>query len=200
MRNTIVHSAMAAIVLMASLLASEASAGVESVHHRFVQNQFEDYPVMELKFQKGRWNWINSSKTFMPRVELHFTSTTTVDDARLYVDEGAFALWTRPVGKQTKTYEKIITVSIGKTVLSRQLKRARSVCESFGGPEKTVRDLAVDTTFTATGMDRNGAGDDTLASYQPLVMKVVCHSVGANDDRESFSRSVFRFLVTKARF
>lgn len=200
MKNTFVHSAMAAIVLMASLLASEASAGVGNVHHRFVQSQFEDYPVMELKFQKGRWNWINSSKTFMPRVELHFSSTTVIDQARLVVDRGTFGLWTLPVGFRTKTYEKRVTVRIGKTVLGRQLDRAVSVCNFYGGTQKVVRDLAIDTTFTATVADASRSGFDTTASHQPMLMKVVCHPNVSDAERQSFGRSVFRFLVTKARF
>lgn len=199
MKHLIVHSAMAAVMMTAPFLVAEASAKVKSVKHHFVQSQFEDYPVMEMKYQSGRWNWINSSKTFMPRVKLYFKSTTKVDKAKLYVDKGKFGLWTLPVGYKTKKYEKLITVSIGKTVLGKQLGLAKSVCKSSGGPKKIVKDLAVNTTFYATDTSAAGTSFDTKASSKPMLMKVVCHSKIPNGNTDSAGHSTFKFKVTKTK-
>lgn len=199
MRNLIVHTAMAAMVLTAPFLVTDASAKVKSVKHHFVQNQFQDYPVMEMKYQSGRWNWVNSGKTFMPHVKLYFKSTTKVDKARLYIDKGKFGLWSLPVGYKTKKYEKLLTVSIGKTVLSKQLGLAKSVCKSSGGPKKVVKDLAMNTTFYATDEIGSGGSLDTMASRKPLLMKVVCYSKTPNGNTETSSHSSFKFKVTKTR-
>ncbi|MCR9136543.1 MAG: hypothetical protein NXI27_11145 [Alphaproteobacteria bacterium] len=199
MKNLIVHSAMAAMVMTAPFLVADASAKVKSVKHHFVQSQFEDYPVMELKYQSGRWNWTNSSKTFMPRVKLYFKSSTKVDEAKLYVDKGKFGLWTLPVGYKTKKYEKLITVRIGKTVLGKHLGLAQSVCKSSGGPKKVVKDVAVNTTFYATDVSGAATSYDTKASRKPMLMKVVCHSKVPNGNAASSGHSSFKFKVTKTR-
>lgn len=199
MNFRILHFTMAAMVLSSPFLASETLAKVKSVKHHFVQNQFEDYPVMEMKYQTGRWNWVNKGKTFKPHVKIYFKSTTKVDEAKLYVERGKFGLWSLPAGYRTKNYEKLITVSIGKTVLSKQLGLAQSVCRSSGGPKKVVKDLAVNTTFYASDILGGGASADTKAIRKPMIMKIVCHAKIPNANTESAGHSSFKFKVTKAR-
>ncbi|MCR9139828.1 MAG: hypothetical protein NXI27_27800 [Alphaproteobacteria bacterium] len=193
MSNKIVTTALAALVLSSPLAAVEAMAKIKVVKHHFVQSNFEDYPVMEMKFSGGKWKWINKGKVFKPRVKLYFKSTTKVDFAKLYTKKGGIALWSSAAGYKTKKFEKLVKVSVGAVALSPQLGKARSVCKSSGGAKKVVKDIAVNTIFVAT--DNKTVTHHAKASTKPMLMKVVCQSKLPNGNTNSAGTSKFKFAV-----
>ncbi len=54
MRKSIFNTAIAAMVLSCPLIATQASAKIKEVKYHLVQSKFEDYPVMEMKYQGGK--------------------------------------------------------------------------------------------------------------------------------------------------
>ena len=192
MSKKIVTTALAALVLSSPLAAVEASAKVKVVKHHFVQGGFEDYPVMEMKFSGGKWNWVNKGKIFKPRVKLYFTGSTKLDRAKLYTTKGGARLWQLPQGYKTKKYEKLVTLSVGSNVLSKQFATAQSVCKSAGSTKKVVSDIAVNTKFEIAETTRN---HHVKSSTSPMPMKVVCYPKPPSSN--SAGTPKFNFAVSK---
>ena len=165
-------TAMAAIVLSSPLAATEALAyKVKEMKFHFVEGPYENLPVMEMKFENGAWNWVNQSSKFTARLKVFFRASRK-SGATVKL-KGFGNIWTTPLKYRTKKYEKLDSISIGRSILNRYKSDAVAACERSGGPRKVVRDMPIQATMNVYN-DYAGGGAKDKHGYFPT--KVVCHA------------------------
>lgn len=169
MRNTFLKFAMAAFVLSSPLSATQVSAKVKDIKFHFVQGAYEDYPVYEMKFQNGNWQWTNKGKTFKPRMKLYSKHNNKHATGSYVALEGK-NIWI--VEKLPKKYEKLVSLNIGKSILQKKEAAARGACKNYGGSKKVVKDMGLVGKFTIHAGQQNGGASKSAV----LTTKVVCHA------------------------
>ncbi len=176
MRNTVLKTAVAAIVLASPMITSEASAKIKEMKFHFVQGPHEDYPVMNMKFDGNKWQWTNKGKHFKPRMKVYFKAKKhKVEDAKVTL--AGHGLWALPAGYETKKHEQLVTVGVGKGILGNYQNLATSICKSSGGSKKVVKDIVQNPTFTVGWKQPGGDGHldyKTKSIKSPMLMKIVC--------------------------
>lgn len=174
MRNTILKTTLAALVLSSPLAASEASAKIKDLKFHFVQGPYEDYPVYEMKFQSGKWKWVNKGKSFKPRAKYAFKVTgrasgdwsqVTLHIEGKYIDTSAKL--------KGKNQSALFTTKIGSDILKKKEAAARGACSAYGGSKKVIKDMGITGKLVAAHGGSGGANSST-ARTATLIAKVVC--------------------------
>ena len=176
MTHTTIKTAFAALIaataMSSTISVDEAHAKykVKEMKFHFVQGAYEDTPVLEMKYSSGKWNWVNQSDSFKPRLKVYYKANAKTRGRVLLDNMGV--IWQMPSGYYAKSYEKLITLNVGKTVLASYKNQAAAACDVFGKDKKVVRDFNIGATFdvwrekTAQHKYKNGS----------FPIKVVCHA------------------------
>ncbi|MCY6381799.1 hypothetical protein [Hoeflea prorocentri] len=178
MRNKIFKSALAAIVLVSALGATQASAKIKEVKFHFVKSAYEDYPVYEMKFQNGKWVWANKGRAFKPRMKYRIRQNK--GGIAHHVVDAEFLLEGVLIGSLShikNKSEKLVTLNIGSNVMKGQEKAARAACNAHGGGQKVVRDLGLKGQLSVKHT-HFGKHEQTVKRSSVMTAKVVCHGKG----------------------
>lgn len=169
MRNVLVKSTLAAILLSSPFAVTEAAAKLKEAKFHIVQGAYENLPAMEMKFSGGKWVWSNKSDHFKPRLKVYFKASRQSAAVLNVQDIGK--VWGMPANYYTRKYEKLITLGIGKAQLSGAQNKAVALCDVFGGSKKVVRDMNLPATLVVA--DQYGVGGQRSGSFP---VKVVCQA------------------------
>lgn len=150
MNTTLKHVLAAAILIPAIASSATAQAKIKEVKFHQVMSQFEDVPYMNMEFKNGKWQWTSKSKSFNTRIKVYFKASRKIRAASIHLRDTGHGLWTLPAGYETKKYEKLNTVTVGKSFLSPLQAKAAAVCDVFGGSKKVVRDMNFTMTMSLT--------------------------------------------------
>ncbi|WP_419907815.1 hypothetical protein [Hoeflea sp.] len=171
MRKLVKICLLSVLAAASPFMAPNAVAGIKEVKFHFVRGQFEDYPVMEMKFTNGRWEWINRNQLFKPRMKVFFRVTgNKVSNAKVRLFEGQKIIWQLPAGYKTRKHEELVTLGIGKSILSRYQNLGKSVCNTAGGPKKVVKEVGLNARFKVIW------NTDSRQDVAGMPMRIVCHA------------------------
>ncbi|MEM7069989.1 MAG: hypothetical protein AAF478_14010 [Pseudomonadota bacterium] len=169
MKNLLLKTTMAALVLSSPLAATEASAKLKSIKAHFVQGAYEDYPVFEMKFKNGDWQWVNKNKMFHPRIKLYAKHNNVYDTGARILMEGKEIWRKQKIGKK---FELLLPLNITKITLQHKESAARGACKAYGSTsKKVIKDMGFTAKFQVTTSQKNGYGTKNAI----MTAKVVCH-------------------------
>jgi hypothetical protein len=152
-----------------SLAAAQAEAKVKELGFRVIQDQFAEMPALEMRHDGSKWIWANKGDAYNIKVKIKIDSSVyKIRGGRIHVPQANMDLWAMPAGYETKDYEKVETVNVGKAMLSPFQGDAANLCSVFGGEKKSVRDL--DATAILSVIYIN----ETHSKKGILPIKVVC--------------------------
>lgn len=179
MKNLIAKSVLTAatsLVIGSTLIAAPAAAKIKEVKMHFVTNAFGNPPAMEMKYTGGKWTWINQNKSFQVQVKLKAKSSgARLRYGYLWVarvnGSSKTNIWEWPLNYKTYNYEKLVSRTIGKSILSKNVGSAAALCGTFGGNKKVVRDMYLPAAFQVHDTYQN-----SKAGFNKLNVKVVCHA------------------------
>ncbi|MEM9104914.1 MAG: hypothetical protein AAGC96_04595 [Pseudomonadota bacterium] len=169
MRKLITLCLLSTLAAASPVMVHDAVSGIKEVKFHFVKGQFEDYPVMEMKFRNGRWEWINRNQLFKPRMKLFFRVTgNKVSNAKVRLLENNKILWQLPAGYKTRKHEELVTLGIGKNVLTYYQNLAKSVCNTAGGPKKVVEEVGLNARFKVI------LNTKSMSDVAGMPLRIVC--------------------------
>lgn len=151
MTHTTIKTAFAALIAATALSSTvsvddaHAKYKVKEMKFHIVQGAYENLPALEMKYSSGKWRWANESDNFKPRLKVYFKANAK-SHGRVLLD-GIGVIWDMPAQYFTKKHEELVTLNFGKTVLSKYKNKAAALCDVFGGANKVVRDMNIETTF-----------------------------------------------------
>jgi hypothetical protein len=161
--------AIAALAAASSLVAAESHAKVKELKFHVVQDQFAEMPTLEMRYDGDKWVWANKGDGYNIKVKIKIDSSIyKVRGGVIDVPRANMALWAMPAGLETKDYEKLETVNVGKAMLSPFQGDAANLCSVFGGEKKSVRDLDATAVLSVIEIA------ETRSTKGVLPIKVVC--------------------------
>lgn len=165
---TKVSSALLAVSILA---ATPAAAKIKDIKFHFIQSgAYGSSPVMEMKFQQGKWTWLSKSAKVPVKVK--------IDGHPEYFKIYAFDH--KGHNKQTvyskevpgKNFEKVVNATFPASYFKKNISAAKNLCGVFGGKNKVVRDMPVKTLLQAFD---NHKKKNSGYKYGKVNVKVVCH-------------------------
>jgi len=160
---------IAALAAASPLMAPSAHAIMKELKFHVVQDQFTQMPTLEMRYDGDKWVWANKDDSFNIKVKVKIrTIGNKFDEGTILVPKANMALWQMPAGLQTREYETLDTVNVGKAMLTNFQGDAANLCSVFGGEKKSVRDLEATAVLSAY----HSAEIHTKNGILPL--KVVC--------------------------
>jgi hypothetical protein len=134
------------------------------------------------------WVWDNKGDSFNVKMKVKLRSTgSKFQGAKVFLPRAGMNVWQMASGYKTRELEELVTVSIGKTILTAYQNDAANLCSVFGGAKKSVRDLDAKAILSAS------TGTDLESQKGTFPIKVVCLPV------EGPSRTPVELKVTELK-
>jgi hypothetical protein len=141
---------LASSVIALPIAATNAHAVMKENKFHFVQNELSTTPYLEMRHDGEKWIWNNKADNFNMKVKVKIrTVGNKFDEGKIYLPAARMFLWQMPAGLQSRNFETLDTITVGKSVLTAFQGDAANLCSVFGGEKKSIRDLEVNAVLSA---------------------------------------------------
>jgi hypothetical protein len=184
---------LAGAMLATPMAAVEANAKIKDVKFHFPTTSLDNTVHMVMVHNGSGWNWTNKSDAFNARVKVYFKASGKVGSASVRLIDSGAGIWALPAGYKTNKYEKLVTYSVGKAMLSPFQGKAKAVCDVFGGSKKQVHDIGLKTEMYVSQSSK------VVRKYANMPVRIVCMPKKASKPSAGLKVAKINFYTIPAR-